>query len=427
VANPTRDVGADRTEGGHCLLAFTFPGQGSQRPGMGASWVGHPSWELVEHASEIVGRDVVALLLEADQETLTRTENAQLATFVLSLVVLDATERLGLSPAATAGHSLGEYTALVASGAISYEDGLRLVQERGSAMQDAADSVAGSMLAVLGLDDDDVEAVCVRAESEVWAANFNSPGQVIISGSLEGLERASELAKAAGARRVLSLPVGGAFHTPLMAPARDRLRKALAEVSFHEADPVVVANVDARPHPDSADWPGLLSAQLVSPVRWRQSLENLYAAGMRTFVELGPGNVLSGMAKRALEFDDVALHSVSTPDELEALVAALAGVATERAAVEAETETYEMTERLLVSPATGPFMPSAQFAPAMPQLLSPTEVPPIEVAVGDLVGHAGETEIRSAFAGELKGIIVLSGERVVTGQPVAWLRVRSEA
>jgi len=190
------------------VLAFTFPGQGSQRPGMGASWRGHPSFELVDIASEIVGRDVTALLLDADEETLRRTQNAQLATFVSSLVVLDAAERLGLEPFACAGHSLGEYSALVATGSLGYDDGLRLVAERGSAMQDAADDRAGTMMAVLGLDDDDVEAACVRAEGEVWIANYNAPGQVVIAGEKSSLERAAEIAKSLGAKRVLSFPVG---------------------------------------------------------------------------------------------------------------------------------------------------------------------------------------------------------------------------
>ena len=423
-------------ERGSWLLAFTFPGQGSQRPAMGASWTGHESFELVTHASEVVGLDVAALLLEADQETLTRTANAQLATFVTSLVVLDAAERLGLEPAACAGHSLGEYTALVATGALTYEDGLRLVWERGAAMQDAADQRAGTMMAVLGLDDDDVAAACQRSEGEAWVANYNAPGQVVIAGDPVALVEVAEIARSLGAKRVLAFPVGGAFHTPFMTPARDRLRKALATVTFHPAEPVVVANVDARPHPEPGDWPGLLSAQLCGPVRWRQSLATLHGAGARTFVELGPGGVLTGLVKRALPPDGVTAVSVATPADLEGLVERLAGAA---AATGRETahdnERFLMTERLIVAPATGRFRPEPAFAAATPQLPTrrdrdgDTAAAPagqLQVAVGDRVGWAGEAEIRSAFAGSLEGLLVLPGERVVPGQPVAWLRASEE-
>jgi [acyl-carrier-protein] S-malonyltransferase len=409
------------------LLAFTFPGQGSQRPGMGASWVDHPSFELVEHASEVVGRDVATLLLKADQETLTNTANAQLATFVTSLVVLDAAERIGLEPAACAGHSLGEYTALVATGALGYEDGLELVAERGTAMSEAAEHNPGTMMAVLGLADEDVETACVRAEGEVWVANYNAPGQVVIAGEKDSLERAAHLARKAGAKRVVAFPVGGAFHTPLMAPARDRLRKALAAATFFESDPAVVANVDAKAHPDGEDWPGLLSAQLCAPVRWRQSLDTLYASGARTFVELGPGGVLTGLAKRVLPAGSTVNCSVATPVELEALVAALAGAAAQRPPVERLVgEHFSMAERLIISPGTGPFRPTDAFAAAAPRLPGRAADEPgdrvVHVAVGDLVGWAGKTEIRSSFAGTLAGVLVLAGERVLHGQPVAWLR-----
>jgi [acyl-carrier-protein] S-malonyltransferase len=402
------------------VLAFTFPGQGSQRPGMGASWKRHPSFELVDIASEIVGRNVTALLLDADEETLRRTQNAQLATFVSSLVVLDAAERLGLEPFACAGHSLGEYSALVATGSLGYDDGLRLVAERGSAMQDAADGRAGTMMAVLGLDDDDVEAACVRAEGEVWIANYNGPGQVVIAGEKTSLERAAGIAKSLGAKRVLSFPVGGAFHTPFMAPARERLRKAISEVVFRAPDPLVVANVDAKSHTDPSDWPGLLSAQLCSPVRWRQSLATLAELGCRTFLELGPGGVLSGLAKRSLDGDGFSAHSIATPEDLEAFAESLAGTS---ASEQAETQRFKMIERFIVSSATGPFQPAPEFEAAAPTL-GPT-VAPLEINIGDLIGHAGETEIRSPFAGTLMGVIVLAGERVVGGQPVAWLRVEN--
>ncbi len=414
------------------MLAFTFPGQGSQRPGMGTEWVDHPSFELVGYASEIVGRDLVELLLEADQETLTRTANAQLATFVMSLVVLDAAERVGLEPAALAGHSLGEYTALVAAGALSFEDGLRLVAERGDAMQDAADLVSGTMTAILGLDDDDVEAACMRAEGDAWAANYNAPGQVVIAGVPDALAAAGTIAKSLGAKRVASLPVGGAFHTPLMAPARDRLRKMLAEIVFHESDPTVVANVDARAHADGAEWPALLSAQLCSPVRWHQSLRTMHQAGARTFVELGPGGVLSGLVKRVLPAGEFRAFSVATPAELDELAEQLVfHEAPAPPSILPAAERFAMTERLVVAPATGPFQPAPELAAWAPRLPGePSHGLPGSVEagtagrirVGDLIGWAGEIEVRSPFAGTLEGILVLAGERVMSGQPVAWLR-----
>jgi [acyl-carrier-protein] S-malonyltransferase len=395
---------------------------------MGAAWSDHPSFELVDQASEVVRRDVRGLLLAADEETLRNTANAQLATFVTSCVILDAAERVGLEPALCAGHSLGEYTALVATGALSYEEGCYLVAERGAAMADAAEHNAGTMVAVLGLDDDTAEMVCALAEGEVWVANYNAPGQVVIAGEKDAIDRATLLAKQRGAKRVLSFPVGGAFHTPLMAPARDRLRKALASVTFHECEPEVIANVDARAHSEGAEFSSLLSAQLTAPVRWRQSLTTLFDAGARTFVELGPGGVLSGLVKRTVPDDGVTAMSVATPGELESLVATIVAAAAPPAPAHPSAERYEIFERMIVSPATGPFRPAEAYAHAAPKLSSDDNGDdPLHVDVGDLIGWAGATEIRSAFSGRLAGLLVLSGERVVHGQPVAWLRAAVSA
>ena len=293
------------------MLAFTFPGQGSQRSGMGHAWIEHPSWEVAAEASEIAGRDLTQLLLDAPMDELTQTANAQLATFVMSLVVLDAVERLGLFPAACAGHSLGEYTALVASGALSLSDGTRLVIERGDAMNAAAEERPGTMAALIGIADGDAEAACQRAEDEVWVANFNAPGQVVIAGTVAGVASATERAKELGARKVLPIPVSGAFHTQLMLPARARLRQALEEVDFHSPEVPVMANVDARVHTDPSEWPGLLSSQLCSPVRWRQTLEALSGRGATLLAELGPGGVLTGMVRRTIP--DVRGVAVAVP------------------------------------------------------------------------------------------------------------------
>src|SRR5439155_22251853 len=189
---------------------------------------------------------------------------------------------------------------LTAAGALDFADGVRLVTERGEAMQVAAEERHGTMAAVLGLDDDKVEVACMRAAADVWPANFNAPGNVVIAGDPEGIEAAAKIAKDLGASKVLPIKVGGAFHTPLMAPARDRLKKALAEVQFREMEIPVVANVDATAHEDPADWPGLLTAQLCSPVSWRQSLHSLVDCPVVTFVELGPGTWLAGTVQGTL-------------------------------------------------------------------------------------------------------------------------------
>src|SRR5262245_48079570 len=186
---------------------------------MGRPWVDHESWELVEEASELAERDVGKLMLDADADALRDTRNAQLTTFVSSLMVLDAVERLGIEPSFCAGHSLGEYTALTATGALSFEDGVRLVSERADAMHQAGLDNPGTMAAVLGLDDEHVEVACRRTDSDVWVANFNAPGQVVIAGSADGVSAASGVAKDLGAKKVMPLQVSGAFHTPFMVPA----------------------------------------------------------------------------------------------------------------------------------------------------------------------------------------------------------------
>jgi len=398
---------------------------------MGRAWVDHPSWEVVGEASAVAGRDLSRLLLHADQDELTLTANAQLATYVVSLVVLDAIERVGIEPTACAGHSLGEYTALTASGALAFEDGVRLVVERGEAMHHAAEERPGTMAAVLGADEDDVEAACQRAEGEVWVANYNGPGQVVIAGTPEAVAVAGTIAKELGARRIMPFPVAGAFHTALMAPARGRLRKALADTPFSAPEVRVVANVDARAHPGRDDWPGLLSAQLCSPVRWRQSLVALGELGATQVVEVGPGGVLTGLARRTLP--EAQAMSVASPDDLGALVDTLSGSETWHAYAAAhQGEHLYTSERVVVSPASGVFMPDPGLAAPGPGGLTPvaapggTEVPAalsVEVGVGALLGHVGDTEVRTPFAGQVVGFLAHAGERVMAGQPLAWLRV----
>lgn len=389
------------------MLAFTFPGQGSQRPGMGRPWTEHESWDLVEEASDVSGRDVGRLLLDADADELKDTRNAQLTTFVSSLMVLDAVERLGVEPSFCAGHSLGEYTALTATGALGFDDGVRLVVERAEAMHEAGQNNPGTMSAILGLDDELVEVACRRADSDVWVANFNAPGQIVIAGSAEGVARAVEIAKELGAKKAMPLPVSGAFHTPFMTPARDRLREAIAAAKPRDTEVPVVSNVDAIGHDHGDDWASLLSAQLSSPVRWKQCLLTLADYGVTGFAELGPGGVLTGMAKRTLE--GARTISVATPDELDKFIEWVNNAAP-TGLQQHEGEHLFAVERLVVSPASGVFTPIATIQAGD------------RISIGQSLGSIGDTPVVSVFEGILQSFIAVEGERVTLRQPIAWLR-----
>ena len=277
---------------------------------MGAAWTSTPGWSLVAEASKALDRDLSWLLLEADAEQLRQTRQAQVATFLVSLLALRALPPLLMSEVTVvAGHSLGEYTALVAAGVLSEADGLRLVAERGEAMQAAARAAPGTMAAVLGLPDEQVAASCPDG---VWVANLNAPSHVVVSGGVADMAAVGDVLKAAGARRVLPLPVGGAFHTPLMAPARERLDHALAQAEYAEPTLPVLANVTASRYPPGVA--AVLSEQLTAPVRWRQTLESL---DVDRVVEVGPGGVLTGLVKRTRP--DLTAVSVATPADLEQL------------------------------------------------------------------------------------------------------------
>ncbi len=303
------------------MLTFVFPGQGSQQPGMGAAFADDPAWSVVEQASDTTGRDVAHLLLDADAAELVETRNAQLGTFVHSMVVLGALRSRGLEPAAVAGHSLGELSALCAAGVLRFDDAVRLVAERGEAMQVCCTQRTGTMAAVLGLDEPQVTEVCASVDGDVWVANVNAPGQVVIAGDPSAIDAAAAIAKDAGAKRVMPLDVSGAFHTPFMAPAGERLAVAIADAAFGDATVPVAANVDGAIHEAAADWPSLLERQLTSPVRWTACVQSLLGAGADTFVEVGPGAVLAGTIKRIDK--DAARHSVMTPDQLDAVVEAV--------------------------------------------------------------------------------------------------------
>jgi [acyl-carrier-protein] S-malonyltransferase len=398
------------------MPAFVFPGQGAQRPGMGRPWTSHPSWEVVDDAAAAADRDIAHLLLDASAAELAQTGNAQLATFVFSLLVIDAIERLGIEPTGVAGHSLGEYSALAASGALGFEDGVRVVAERGAAMQAAAEAQTGVMSMVAGCDAETVDIACRLADGEVWIANFNSAEETVIGGEIEAVVRAGAAALELGARKASMIEAGGAFHTPFMAAARHRLRKILATVTFHDPEIPVVANVDGRRHTAAADWPQLLSAQLVSPVRWRQSVMRLGgvmergADAERLFVEVGSGDALATMVRDTLP--SVTTITVSGPGDLDRLVDAISGdTALHAYAVGHQGEHLYVSERVVISPGPGIFEPPPNL-----DLLAGT---PIEV--GMLLGTVGRTEVRSPFAGRLEGALAHSGERVQTGQPILWL------
>jgi len=301
------------------MLAFTFPGQGSQRPGMGRPWVDHESWELVDEASEIAGRDVGALLLDADADELRDTRNAQLTTFVSSLMVLD-----GVEASFCAGHSLGEYSALVAAGALSFKDAVYAVRKRGEFMNEAVPAGEGAMAAILGMDSQALKEVTDKVSEEgnlVQLANLNCPGQIVISGTAKGVELASELAKEKGAKRAIPLEVSGPFHSDLMKPAADKLREVLDACKIKDAAIPVVSNVTADFVTDKDDIKNKLIEQLYSPVRFEETISRLIDEGVTTFIEIGPGKVLSGLVKKVNR--RVKTIAVSDPNTIELAVQTL--------------------------------------------------------------------------------------------------------
>ncbi|MDR1499624.1 MAG: ACP S-malonyltransferase [Tannerellaceae bacterium] len=282
------------------MKAYVFPGQGAQFTGMGKElYESNPlAGELFEKANEALGFRITDLMFEGEDEDLKQTKVTQPAIFLHS-VILAKTLGGQFRPDMVAGHSLGEFSALVSAGALSFEDGLRLVSQRAGAMQKACEAVPSTMAAILGLSDAKVEAVCGAIGGEVVVpANYNSPGQVVISGTIAGVDKACELMLAAGARRALKLKVGGAFHSPLMEPAREELAKAIENTAINPPICPVYQNVDARPQTDPGTIKANLIAQLTSPVRWTQIIENMIANGATHFVELGPGAVLQGLVKK---------------------------------------------------------------------------------------------------------------------------------
>ena len=297
------------------MKAYVFPGQGAQFPGMGqdlfeSSTVAQARFKQAE---DILGFDIASVMFEGTPEQLKETKVTQPAIFLHSVILAEC---LGaaFAPSMVAGHSLGEFSALVAAGSLSFEDGLRLVSARANAMQEACERQASTMAAVLGLDNDVVEKICKATEGTVVAANYNCPGQLVVSGEVPAVEAACEAFTEAGARRAILLPVGGAFHSPLMEPAREKLAKAIADADIQPPRCPIYQNVSAEPTSDPELIRTQLVAQLTAPVRWTQTMEAMMADGASEMTEVGPGKVLQGLFKkvdRAFPTSGALLETVS--------------------------------------------------------------------------------------------------------------------
>lgn len=308
-------------------IGLVFPGQGSQSVGMGkALCEAHPHLKQVyDEASTVLGYDVAALCFEGPAETLNLTEHTQPALLVSSIAALRALQPTGIKPVAVAGHSLGEYSALVAAGGLSYRDAVGIVQKRGRYMSEAVPAGTGLVAALLGLAADAVKEVCREAASAgvVQAANFNSPGQVVIAGEKAAVERAIEIAKTKGCKKAVSLPVSVPVHTPLMRKAADRLAKDLAAISWSDLLMPLINNAEAKQIVNAAEIQPSLVRQLPSSVLWEDSVKAMAAMGVKTFVEVGPGAVLTGLIRRILP--DAVTLNVNDPKSLDATRAALGG------------------------------------------------------------------------------------------------------
>ncbi|MBN8207442.1 ACP S-malonyltransferase [Bacillus sp. NTK071] len=303
--------------------AFLFPGQGSQAVGMGQAFMEaySVSKDVFTEADNRLDYELTKLIMNGPIETLTRTENTQPALVTASVAVLEALREKGITADYTAGHSLGEYSALVASGALSFSDAVFAVRNRGLYMEEAVPSGEGAMAAIMGMEREALQQVVddvSASTATVQLANLNSPGQIVISGAKEGVEKASEVAKEKGARRVIPLQVSGPFHSSLMKPAADKLSSILEGIEIKDASIPVIANVTAEPSTSAEEIHDHLLKQIYSPVLWEDTVRKLMDLGVDTFIEVGPGNVLSGLVKKVNRRASV--HAVSTPEQLDQLI-----------------------------------------------------------------------------------------------------------
>ncbi len=298
-------------------LAVIFPGQGTQAPGMGRPWRETPAWvAVVARAEAALDEDLGRLLLDADAHELGRTRNAQLAVLLTSLLGWESL-RGRVRPVAFAGHSLGQVSAMIAAGALAFEEGIRFAATRAERTQEAADATPGAMAALIGATIAQAETACAAAGDGCWIANDNAPGQVVLAGTPSGLEAGVAAAKEAGVRTTRSLAVGGAFHTPLMEPAAQALERVLADTTLVEPAAPVVSNEDGTGETDPARWRILAARHVATPVQWRGSQLTLARLGARTLVEVGPGGMLTGLAKRTVP--DLARVAIATPADADGL------------------------------------------------------------------------------------------------------------
>jgi [acyl-carrier-protein] S-malonyltransferase len=298
-------------------IAVIFPGQGTQTTGMGAPWRDHPAWSVVDRADAALGEPLSSLVLDAPAEQLARTRDAQLAVLLTSLVAWEAVRERIEAPIAFAGHSLGQVTALIASGAMPLEEGVQFAARRAELTQSAADVHPGRMAALLGASLEQAEEACRAAPDGCWIANDNAPGQVVIAGTPDGVEEGSAQARQLGVKRATPLNVGGAFHTPLMRDAADGLAAELPNVPLSPPDAPVVSNGDAQACEDADGWRSRLAVHVTDPVRWRTSMETISGMGVTRCLEVGNGSMLATLAKRIVP--DLAVQGVATPEDLPAL------------------------------------------------------------------------------------------------------------